>query len=370
MEDNYPIIEYKNYIIESDLLILPEDLRDKIFNMLPVSIKFALITNDEVISHIMMPFHRLEDPPKIYIRNDFISCYPVLDQYFINIIYGKYKPHLAIAAEINQLSPTPISRNKLLQPFNIYNELLRCFICKECRIINIQSILHLRIALILDIYVLILHQIKFYKISILDIYSNQTPACNSNKYYAPIITFRGRYESELVILHEALKLLIDNCQNVNSNIIRFDPDTRDVYLILTKMLHDLIRSSDIYPILTKLSIYIAKRLKYPLYWLYSISNFSYDYCNCFICSEFNSIDITITTKYILYHLKRLCDETLPTVSSIVDHMLIYHTSVILTNSVVKYAIANRGFNYKYDIIYDKLIDKYQEIYNTFITPGN
>lgn len=363
MKDKYPTIEYKRSNIQSDLLLLPEDIRDKIFNMLSVNIKFALITNDEVISHIMMPFHKSEYPPKIYICNNTISCYPVLNQYFINIIYGKRKTHRYIVTEINHLSPTPIQQNKLFQHFNIYREPHRCFICKKCRIINIQNILHLRIELILDIYVLILHQIKVHKISILDIYSDQTPACNGTIYHAPLIIFGGRSQGELAILYEALKLLIDNCQNVNSDLIKFDSDTRDVYLTLTKLLQDIIRSNMIYPILTKLSIYIAKRLKYPLYWIPSIKNFDREYCECFICSESNSIGITITTKYILYHLKRLCDETLSVVRNIVDHMLISHTSVILTNSVIKYAIANRGLNYKYNEIYNILITKYQQIYD-------
>ena len=74
---------HRGYTISSSLLILPEEIRDKIFKLIPILGQIAIITNDKLISQIMLPFNQEKLP--VYNTSVETIYKPIC---IVNILYG------------------------------------------------------------------------------------------------------------------------------------------------------------------------------------------------------------------------------------------------------------------------------------------
>ena len=368
----------KQYRLSSNLLILPDEIRDKIFKLIPMLGQIAIIMNDSAISQILMPYNQ-ERLPVYNITIDVI--YRAMG--VMNILYGNILPDkgtwydrlIHFCGVQTRYSYVAISDSSWYKN--------RCMRCRPCIIINIQIGLsfmlewHLRYGKkdICIIYDILYQLIKQHKVNLIDLYTCQYSHLTCVVCYSSNIRNKFSFEFcnqvDIYNIMRIYDLLIHNHSEAKYNReVGLEPNSRELYFTLTEILqHSVQPDAKPFPeLINVIPTYIASKLKYPLGWIMPRYYFSdIGVCDSCMCGDTKRVGKIITTKYLLYHFKRLCPETITLITNIVKHMLIYHTSTILANSIVKHAISNRGLDLRHDVIYNLIIDKYKELYGLVIS---
>ena len=385
-----------SYKISSTLLILPDDIRDKIFRALPDIIQIALAINDTLICQILQPYSKCigismrKGPNTLFnfvfvLGRKFNFCVDRLysEVYILTVLYGKTKTEYTLLNDLKYLSNIPYESPFQTNVNNTPWHLRRCMVCRACVISNVRLGLNFiadirkNVDLVCDI---ICQLIKFHKLSFIDIYSIQnlnkscaydnTSRCviKANRLELYYLQQDDRYYLEHIV--QIFESALKNQVGMNTKQIGLESPSKEVYHILTEMLQSNI------PRASTLCKYICSKLKYPLYWnvptkseslnmrfVHTIEDKSYTYTDPFMIYMVRDI---INPDYLIYHLKRLCPETVKIVTQIVEHMLIYHKAQILTSSVVNCAIKCRKLNSCYHTLYSLIINNYNRIYKSVI----
>ena len=384
MEDNYPIIKYKNSNIQSDLLILPEELRDKIFSLLPISIQMYMIMKVDPIYVILDPFNREK---KLNV-NDRIY----FDIHMLCRLYGLEKDKFISNKHIeNYISNYNSNKDLYCKISQLMNERwssLRCNVCKRCISIVIFEYLAGYNIQEDGIDLLIINQIKSRNIGLLDIYDTyiNSPSCVSCSSIAKDDNMEYYYYYELYRLWEKIKCkdisgeillhLITNTEQAlkeplpnkqSSRLISID-DPRyisvSIHLISTL---DMLRvwttnHGEIWQRYYNFVKYYSKLLEYSLVWPELIKD------------ELDSLSIFFITKEVteslLYHFCKGNDRMARCLYRyVVSDLIRYkYPTIIFNNTIITYV--SKIYKSKHAAldpcidIYKDILTKYREFINT------
>ena len=340
--------------VTSTLLILPEEIRDKIYELLPKPIQICLeIGPRDIIYEVLNPYDKRVDLAivKLNIRGIYVLC----DLYGISRYrISKYYHSQELITDFGETKLQCIGK------------------CRQCAIYIIKAILFYW-RTYKDIYdYIIIYQIQYYKISLLDIYDPYARRCviytNSEEIFVPDIYL---YREPNIPL---LKLLIDNYSILDSS--SYNPTlvaiaNYDQYNYLsTCMLSLLITLQDVQKVQAmekyepglckKYYVFIesqSNRLEYKLVWPELVTTTD-ELTIKLISAQY--------TKNLLHHLK-ICDFGLiAIVKSVVEYLFKHYPMVIFDKSIINYVTKtyrSRNMskrNKSYISLFSDIIDAYNK----------
>lgn len=344
--------------ITSTLLVLPEEIRDKIFGMLSNCVQIGLeINSHDIIFKVLNPYNRRVDAA---IVSKSIFGLGILCEF-----YG-----------ISRATMTDYCLDQIIyiQPVKLLNS--RCFNrCRQCIIYSIKLALRYYAHFKNDFNYIVMHQVQYYKINLQDICNFHALKCaaaaDQKELIIPEIDYLTMLDTHLI------KLLIDNyniwgATKYNLGLISITDYKQYAYLhtSLSKwltMLQDahivhLIERYDsglcnkCYAIIESQS----NRLEYKLVWPELI-----------IATDATTIKLISAqyTKNLLHHLKLRDDEVFSMIRcNIINYISIYYPAIIFDKSIISYInrVCKSRNASKESKLYMNLFHDISNAYNKFI----